>query len=535
MAIEELDEELLKCPQCELSVLGTFFKTPLLFFSYTDVIQNKDFSDGNTRFWHVFVTDYLLTYSNEVSPALLNTFASMNTTRLQGYKKFGGYNTVKAMMDIALDEQGLMNAVQILKKYSLLRGLVKEGFNIENIIGSNKFSSMNAEDVAALVQGKLDSICNNSIVSVNKSSDMTKNASGFIDSFFTTPSSGLQTPFNFINSHCLGIHGGESLCFGSRTNSGKGRSLIFTACHLAMVSGAIVTFLSNEMDEVRMKQALLVTACNAPFAQKLTGCKLQIPEKRLVLASYLDDSTGQPMYRYYNKDGEYTETTEQYHTRVAKSSQEYQKVKIVTEYLEKNVQNKLFFKNVMSNYGDSALLRHFNQSAMVDGSNVIIYDTLKNSPSNDKGSDIGSWSQLVNTATMLQEATAKQKDVSLVMSFQLDRSAYSKRIEEINESNIAGASGIMHVVDNMVMFLHIDKRDYKDYKLQKPCEKYGKGETIGEDLDINKNYSAFKITKTRRGSKGSIFVTETDLNLNTWQELPYELVVEKPRAAKWNQ
>ena len=90
MAIEEIDSELLKCPQCELSILGTFFKNPMMFFSYTDVIQNSDFSDSNTRFWHIFVTDYLLTYSNEVSPALLNTFASMNTVRLQGYKKFGG-------------------------------------------------------------------------------------------------------------------------------------------------------------------------------------------------------------------------------------------------------------------------------------------------------------------------------------------------------------------------------------------------------------------------------------------------------------
>ena len=231
MATEELDEELLKCPQCELSVLGTFFKTPLLFFSYTDIIQNKDFSDGNTRFWHVFVTDYLLTYSNEVSPALLNTFASMSTTRLQGYKKFGGYNTVKAMMDIALDEQSLMNAVQTLKKYSLLRNLVKEGFNVENIIGSNKFSSMDAEDVAALIQGKLDTICNDSIVNINKPNDMAKNASSFVDSFFTTPVMGLATPFNFINNYCLGLCSGDTLFWGSVSNAGKGRSLLYLACY----------------------------------------------------------------------------------------------------------------------------------------------------------------------------------------------------------------------------------------------------------------------------------------------------------------
>ena len=536
MAMEEIDTELLKCPQCELSVLGTFFKTPLMFFSYTDIIKNMDFSDGNTRFWHVFVTDYLLTYSNEVSPALLNTFASMNTTRLQTYKKFGGWNTVQAMMDIALDEEGLINAVQVLKKYSLLRGLVKDGFNVENIIGSNSFSSMNAEDVAAIVQGKLDTVCNDSIVNINRATDMTKDVGGFIDSFFVTPSVGLKTPFSFINDYCLGLQNGDSLFYGSVTNAGKGRSLINIACYLAMVEEARVSILENEMDLARMKQAFIVTALNSDYAQKLTGCKLKIPEKRLVLASYLDNSTGQPMYRYYDNDGNYVESEEQYKARVEKCSDEYNMVKTVMNYLEKNVNNKVLFKNITNNYGDASLIRHFNQEILVNGSNVVIYDTIKNAPTNVKtGSDIGSWANLVNTATILQEAVAKLNSAAAIMSFQLDRSAYRKRIEELNEDNIAGASGIMHIADEMLMFLHLKPADYKDYKLSQKMDTWGQNEMVGKDLDVNKKYTCFRIMKNRRGSKGPIFVTETDLNLNTWKELPGELVVEKARAiGKYN-
>ena len=533
MAIEEISEELLKCPQCELSVLGTFLKTPMVFFSYTDVVKNVDFSDENTRFWHIFITDYLLTYSNEISSALLNTFASMNTSRLQLYKKFGGWATAQAMMDIALDDEGLMNAVQTLKKYSLLRSLVKEGFPVENIIGSNSFSSMDAEDIAALIQGRLDTTCNESIVNINKPSDMAKNSGDFIDSFFAVPSVGLRTPFSFINEHCLGLCGGDSLFWGSRTNSGKGRSLINMACYLAMVEDAKVAILENEMDLQRMNQAFLVTACNTSYAQELTGCKLQIPEKRLVLASYLDNSTGLPMYRYYNKDGEYTESAEQYKDRVAKHSDEYQMVKSVTNYLEQNVQNRILFKNIASNYGDAALLRHYNQMALVEGADVIIYDTLKNAPTSGKNSDIGSWSQLVNTATILQETTAKLKNVRSIMSFQLDRESYKKRIEELSESNIAGASGIMHIADSMVMFLHLSKSDYADYKIAQKCDEWGKGEVVETDLDMKKTYSAFRVMKTRRGSKGNIFVTETDLNLNTWDEIPGDLVVKNTRPMTW--
>lgn len=536
MAIEEISEELLKCPQCELSVLGTFFKTPLMFFSYVDVIKNMDFSDSATRFWHVFVNDYLLTYSNEISPALLNTFASMNTSRLQAYKKFGGWNTIKEMINIALDEEGLVNAVQMLKKYSLLRGLVHDGFNVENIIGNNNFSSMNAEDVAAFVQGKLDATCNDAIVNINKPTDMTKDAGGFVDSFFTTPSQGLTTPFNFLNDYCLGLLGGDSLFYGSVTNAGKGRSLIYIACYLAMIEGARVSILENEMDLLRMKQAFMTTALNADYAQKLTGCKLAIPEKRLVLASYLDNSTGQPMYRYYDKEGNYTETEEQYRARVAKHSDEYNMVKTVMEYLEKNVNNRIFFKNITNNYGDASLVRHFNQEILVNGTDVVIYDTIKNAPSDNKtGSDIGSWAQLVNTATILQETVAKLKTAAAIMSFQLDRNAYRKRIEELSEDNIAGASGIMHIADQMCMFLHMKQADYKDYKISQKVDTWGDNETVGVDLDPTKHYTGFRIMKNRRGSKGPIFVTETNLNLNTWKELPGELIVEKPRAVgKYN-
>ena len=144
-----MSEELeLSCPQIELSILGSFFKYPQTFFSYVDVIKNNDFGDGNTRFWNVFLNDYLLSYSNEISPALLNTFASMNPTRLQGYRKFGGFNTVKAMMDLALDDESLIGAVNTLKKYSLVRSLAKDNYPVENIVGHSKFSTMSAEDVA---------------------------------------------------------------------------------------------------------------------------------------------------------------------------------------------------------------------------------------------------------------------------------------------------------------------------------------------------------------------------------------------------
>ena len=50
MAIEEISEDMLKCPQIEMQIIGTFAKRPETFFSYNDAIKNNDFSDGATRY-----------------------------------------------------------------------------------------------------------------------------------------------------------------------------------------------------------------------------------------------------------------------------------------------------------------------------------------------------------------------------------------------------------------------------------------------------------------------------------------------------
>jgi hypothetical protein len=165
----------------------------------------------------------------------------------------------------------------------------------------------------------------------------------------------------------------------------------------------------------------------------------------------------------------------------------------------------------------------------VDGSDVIIYDTIKNSSSQNGNGKIGDWAALLNTGTLLQETIAKLKSATAIMSFQLDRSSYRKRIEELTEDNIASSAGLLTIADQLVMFLHMKPEDYKDYKIAQKVETWGKDEVVNVDLDKNKRYTSFRIMKNRRGSKGPIFLTETDLNLNTWSEVPGELVVEKMR------
>lgn len=524
-----MNEELeLSCPQIELSILGSFFKYPQTFFSYMDVIKNSDFGDSNTRFWNVFLNDYLLSYSNEVSPALLNTFASMNNTRLQGYKKFGGFNTVKAMMDLALDDESLMGAVNTLKKYSLVRNLDKENYPVENIVGHNKFSQMSAEDVAGLIRGRLDTICNSTIVNLDSPDDMAKDTMDFVNGFFDTPSMGMGTPWQFLNDFCLGLHPADTLMSLAISNSGKGRNLIYLATYLAFVEEAKVYLCSNEMSLDKQKRAVLTTACNAPYMKKITGTDLVIPEKRLVLASYMSDWDKQIMYRKHNADGEFTESIEDFRKRVASESTEYQQVCEVARYLENNMKDKFLFKDVTGNYSDEAMIRLFNQAVLCSGADVICYDTLKPPPSTSN-SKVGDWAVFQQTATRLQECVQKLKTAAGVFTVQADRASVHKRIEEMTQDSIAMSSALFHLVDECVGWLHIKPEDYHDYAIAHYDPKYG--EVVESDLDPKKQYTGLKILKNRRGNKGSIFVMETNLDTNVWSQIDGELIVKNSRNA----
>lgn len=531
MVVRVMNEDLeLTCPQVELSILGSFFKNPPTFFSYMDVVKNSDFGDGNGRFWHVFIDKYLLTYSNEVTPALLNTFASMDTTRMQGYRRYGGYNTVKAMMEIALDEESLMNAVNTLKKYSLLRSLHKDGYPVENIVGHNRFSQMTAEDVAGLVRGKLDSICNSAIVNLDAPDDMAKNTFGFVNDFFEAPSHGIGTPWRFLNEFCLGLHPGDSLASLAISNSGKGRNLIYLATYLAFVEGAKVYLCSNEMSLDKQKRAVLTTACNAPYMKKLTGTNLVIPEKRLVLASYLSDWDKQIIHRNIDKDGNFTESIEDFRARVYKESTEYQQVCEVARYLENNMKDKFLFKDVTGNYSDESMVRLFSQAVLCSGADVVCYDTLKPPPSSG-GGKIGDWATFQQTATKLQECIQKLKTASGIFTTQADRSSVHKRIEQLTQDSFSMNSSLFHLLDECMGWLHIKPEDYKDYAILQYNKHYG--EVVECELSPNKKYVGARLLKNRRGNKGHLFVMEVDLDTNVWEQIDGELIVKNSKPDTW--
>jgi hypothetical protein len=359
---------------------------------------------------------------------------------------------------------------------------------------------------------------------------MAKNTFGFVNDFFEAPSQGIGTPWRFLNEFCLGLHPGDSLASLAISNSGKGRNLIYLATYLAFVEGAKVYLCSNEMSLDKQKRAVLTTACNAPYMKKITGTDLVIPEKRLVLASYLSDRDKQIIHRNTDKNGNFTESIEDFRTRVYKESTEYQQVCEVARYLENNMKDKFLFKDVTGNYSDESMVRLFSQAVLCSGADVVCYDTLKPPPSSG-GSKIGDWATFQQTATKLQECIQKLKTASGIFTTQADRASVHKRIEQLTQDSFSMNSSLFHLLDECMGWLHIKPEDYKDYAILQYNKQYG--EVVECELNPKKKYVGARLLKNRRGNKGHLFVMEVDLDTNVWEQIDGELIVKNSKPDTW--
>ena len=95
--------------QAELLFVGSFYKKTDLYLSYGKSIKSKyDLSDNATRFFYDMFEEYYLTFSQDVSENKVNNFATQNMERLKQYRSYGGWKTIKSMMDLS-DPQDFKN------------------------------------------------------------------------------------------------------------------------------------------------------------------------------------------------------------------------------------------------------------------------------------------------------------------------------------------------------------------------------------------------------------------------------------------
>ena len=491
----------------ELLLVGSIYKKPDLLIEYGQYIKSKyDFADEATRFFYNSAEIIYETRSQVFNKTTVSTFMAEDPERLTTYKKYGGWKPIEEWMKLAIVDD-FKNYYEILKKYSLLREYNRNGYDVSKIMSHKKFEIFTASDIYKLIRGKVDRI--QTVIMDNSESEiLNSGVSELIDECMDTPDMGLPMPYPILNDLFRGLKTESLMSVGMLSNAGKTRFMCKLIAYTTFVMKEKTLVLLNEMTVKSMRYALLTTVINNPEFKELHGIDIQKPEREITLGLY-KDSEGNFIYRKRGSNGEFLESKDEYIKRVLENSEEYQKVKAVSAWIEQETDGLIYTKDISKAYDDRTLEFEIRKARLTQGVQYFFYDTLKQGVS-----VMGEWSALKATATKLSELT-RELNIFIYCSIQLTDDANGIEPDELSSSYIANAKQLKHVLDTLVLFKEIPSNKLNKYKYIAEFSDWG--QATPHQLNEKKRYGIGVVDKNRFGDKKQV-VFEFDLNENVWEE-----------------
>lgn len=414
--------------QNEILFVGSFYKQPDLYVEYGRFIRSKyDLVDETAKFFYDCFELYYKTASDTVDEMKLNTFMSQDSDRFKTYRKYGGYKTIKVWMQMC-DTKDFNNYINTVKKYSLLREFNNKGYDVSRIMNHKAFGTMKPNDIYRIIRSTVDKI--STVIMANEDSVVaTADNKKAIRSWLLKPQMGARTPFELINEMFRGLRGGKLICLGFLSNQGKTRLAIYIAAYLAFIEDKKVCVMCNETDEDDFRACLLTTIINNDCFKDLHGINIDKVEREIVLGQYVGDN-GYVVERYVDEDGVYTETEEEFETRLYNTSKQYRDVLAIAEWMEEQKDNKIFYK-FMKTYSDEDVEFEIRKHHITHGVENFIYDTLKGYKSDE-------WTSLKQTVTMLSSLMI-ELNTNIWSDIQLTDDTIFTDVFSLSSNNIANA------------------------------------------------------------------------------------------------
>lgn len=497
--------------QSELLFIGALYKNPELYISYGQSMRSTyDFSDEACRFFYNSFEVMYKSFSETINEDKVNIFMSQDYDRLKEYKKYKGWKFLKSCMRLA-DPNDFNKYYTNVKKYSLVREYDRNGISMDYIVNNKHFSSMTAEDIYRKVRLKADKI-NTVINAVNEAVVLNSGTEKQISSYLIAPDQGIPLPWALLDQMFRGCRLGKVIFNGFLSNEGKTRNMMLLIAYIVLVLDEKFLLLSNEMDEDDLRNCLITTVINNDCFKMFHGVDIKKPEQEIVMGIYRDDA-GKIITRKEDKNGDFIETVEEYIDRVERTSSEYRLVQRVAKWIDEKREGKLYFKDVGSNYSDSAIEFECRKHRILYDVKYCGYDTLKGYGTDD-------WQTVKQTATKLKELM-KEIDMFCWAVFQLTDDSVYVDVMDLSSNNIANAKQIKHVADILMLGKRIDKEHYAKYQYVSTLDVNGEYGRFGKNFNPDKTYFALKIDKNRGGNKNVMPLFEIDLDLNVWNEIGY--------------
>ena len=344
-----------------------------------------------------------------------------------------------------------------------------------------------------------------------KRSILNTNMTDFFITGENSLTTGLELPFPILSSVFKGIRKGETMAYAMPSNSGKSRFTIDLAAYIAFIHKKKVLVISNEMSEEKMKLCLITTVLNNKEIQKLHGQELSKTEGELLEFKFRPDD-GENVE--IDEDGYVKkregESQKMFSQRLKEVSTEFRKTIAVTEWLDEQIRNSIYFVNITNHTNDELekiILNYYYKEKI----EYMFYDTLKTDTEN-----IGNGEEIKKTATILSNLAQNLK-IFIASSLQLTESNTLPINLHIND--LAVSRTVKEVLDTLYLIKQIHNEDLNKYE-------YSLEEVDTEFFELKKykdpdvRYYACVVDKNRAGAKPKVLF-RLNLAYNVWEELGY--------------
>lgn len=344
-----------------------------------------------------------------------------------------------------------------------------------------------------------------------KRSVLNRGLTEFLETGENNLTNGIPLPFARLTKEFKGLRKGETMAIAMPSNSGKSRFTINLVANLSLVHKKRVLVISNEMSEEKMKLCLMTTIINDPEIQKIHGKKLCKTEGELLEFKFKPDEDADAKI---DEDGfvlpEEGETRPEFVKRLAKISKEFRDTIAVTDWIDKEINNSIYFINITDHTNDELLKVIMNYYYMKH-IEYVFYDTLKTDTEH-----IGNGEEVKKTATILSNL-AQSFNMFIFSTLQLTETATWPINLTIND--LQASRTVKEVLDTLTLVKQINHENYKDYEysieeMDEKCYDLVKY----DDPDVR--YYACVVDKNRAGAKPKLLF-RLNLAYNRWEELGY--------------
>lgn len=220
-------------------------KNPLLFLEYQDIFPT-DFDQKVARICFIIIQKLYNEGATALTPIEIDQEIEKHENSYQIYQKENGLDFLKSSYEFS-EVNNFDLYYNRLKKYSLLRRLIKEGYDVSDFYIDDKdiinplqeikiqehFDESSIEDILNNVEGKYNIIRNEFLQGGRSKSDPAEGIFALIDELQKTPNIGPSLEGKIFSSACRGAREGCFYLKSASSGAGKSRTSIFDACRLA--------------------------------------------------------------------------------------------------------------------------------------------------------------------------------------------------------------------------------------------------------------------------------------------------------------